>query len=54
MRKEEGVRTGNSDEKRDINQNKARRIERIVSLSLGLNLEMRRLSLINNSEAVLQ
>ena len=54
MRKEEGVRTGNSDEKRDINQNKARGTERIVSLSSGLNIEMRRLSLINNSEAVLQ
>ena len=49
MRKEEGVRTGNSDEKRDINQNKARGTERIVSLSSGLNLEIRRLSLINNS-----
>ena len=54
MRKEEGVRTGNSDEKRDINENKARETERIVSLSSGLNLEMRRLSLINNSEVVLQ
>ena len=54
MRKEEGVRTGNSDEKRGINQNKTRGTERIVLLSSGLNLEMRRLSLINNSEAVLQ
>ena len=54
MRKEEGVRTGNSNEKRDINQNQARGTEQIVSLSSGLNLEMRRLSLINNSEAVLQ
>ena len=54
MRKEEGVRTGNSDEKRGINQNKTRGTERMVSLSSGLNLEMRRLSLINNSEVVLQ
>ena len=54
MRKEEGVGTGNSDEKREINQNKARGTEQIVSLSLGLNSEMRRLTLINNSVAVLQ
>ena len=54
MRKKEGVRTGNSDEKRDINQNTARAMERIVSLSPGLNLQMRRLSLINNSKVVLQ
>ena len=54
MRKEGGVRTGNIDEERDINQNKARETERIVSLSSGLNLEMRRLSLIHNSEVVLQ
>ena len=54
MRKEESVRTGNSDEKRDISQNKARGTEQIVLLSSGLNLETRRLSLINNSEAVLQ
>ena len=54
MRKEEGVRTGNSDEKRGINQNKTRGTEWIVLLSSGLNLEMRRVSLINNSEAVLK
>ena len=54
MRKKEGVRTGNSDEKRDINQDTARAMEWIVSLSPGLNLEMRRFSLINNSKVVLQ
>ena len=54
MRKEEGARTGNSNEKRDINQNKARGTERIVSLSSILILEIRRLSLNNKSEAELQ
>ena len=54
MRKEEGVRTGNSNEKRDVNQNKARGTKWMVSLSSGLNLEIRRLSLINKSETELQ
>ena len=54
MGKEEGVKTGNSDKRRDINQNKARATERIVLLGSGLNLELRRFSLINNSEAELQ
>ena len=54
MRKEEGVRTGNSNEKKGINQNKTRGTEQMVSLSSGLNLETRRLSLINSSEVVLQ
>ena len=54
MRKEEGVRTGNRDEKRGTNQKETRGTEWMVSLSSGLNLETRRLSLINNSEVVLQ
>ena len=54
MRKEEGVTTGKSNEKKDINQNKTRGTERIFSLSSGLNLEIKRLSLINKSEAELQ
>ena len=54
MTKEEGVSTVNSDEKRNINQNKVKETERLVLLSSGLILEIRRLSLINNSEAELQ
>ena len=54
MRKEEGVRTGNHDEEGHISQNKAKGAKQIVSLSSGLNLEIRRLSLIINSKAELQ
>ena len=36
------MRTGNSERKREINQKKARGTEQMVSLCLGLNLEMRR------------
>lgn len=54
MGKEEGARTGKRERKREITQNKATGTARIVLLRSGLNLGIRRLSLINNSEAELQ
>ena len=42
MRKEEGGRTGNSDRKREINQNRARGAERVLILLLRVTVSIKR------------